>query len=71
VDSTKDFQTRYSDLRDGVGPSGAYVLDKTTVSDDGLADTLAGGDASDWLFVSKLGQDSTDEEKHIDKLTQI
>jgi hypothetical protein len=70
-DPAKDFQRRYGDLRDGVGPDGAYALDKATVKDDGVADTLTGGDARDWLFVSKVDQDITDDVRSVDKVTQI
>jgi autotransporter-associated beta strand protein len=70
-DPSKDFQTRYGDLRIGVGLNGAYVLDKTTVKDDGVFDILDGLDGSDWFFVSKVGQDISDVLPKTDKITQI
>jgi hypothetical protein len=70
ADPNKAFQTRFSDLRGGVGPNGAYVLDKTTVNDDSAPDTMTGGAGADWFFVSKTGQDVTDATAD-DKTTKI
>jgi hypothetical protein len=47
------------------------MLEKTTVKDDGFADTMTGGDGMNWVFVSKLGQDSTDSVQKMDKITNL
>lgn len=70
ADPNKDFQTRYADLRDGVGVNGVYVLNKSTAKDDDAADTLTGAAGADWFLVSKTDQDVTDATVD-DKATKI
>jgi hypothetical protein len=49
----------------GGGLTGSYVLNATTVSDDGVADTLTGGAGLDWFWAGS--QDTTDR-SHTEQL---
>jgi Ca2+-binding RTX toxin-like protein len=46
------YAQRIENLTDGGGLNGDYRLDWTTVHEDSVADTLRGGSALDWFFVS-------------------
>jgi hypothetical protein len=62
--STNSYATRVENIRSGSGANGAFVLDDTTVSDDGLKDPLWGDGGLDWfLFGSgdKLKDKATSE----------
>jgi hypothetical protein len=54
-----DFPTRIRHLRLGGGLNGGYLLNTSTVFDDGVADTLTGGPGFDW-FWANANQDHTD-----------
>jgi hypothetical protein len=47
------YNDRIQHLRKGGGLNGNVVLDKTTVFDDGVVDTLTGGAGRDWFFKGK------------------
>jgi hypothetical protein len=44
------YATRVDNLRFGGGANDAFVLDDTTVIDDGLQDTLYGDGGLDWFL---------------------
>jgi len=48
--SGNNYATRVNNLRSGGGANGAFVLDDTTVSDDGVKDTLFGNGGLDWFL---------------------
>ena len=48
--STNSYTTRVNNIRNGGGANGAFVLDDTTVIDDGLKDTLWGDGGLDWFL---------------------
>jgi Ca2+-binding RTX toxin-like protein len=48
--SGNSYATRVSNIRNGGGANGAFVLDDTTVIDDGAADILIGSGGQDWFW---------------------
>src|SRR5262249_35715113 len=52
------YQQKINHLMNGGGPNGPYRLNATTVSSDGVANTLTGGADLDWFFANAL--DTTD-----------
>jgi acrosin len=50
------YSTRIAHLSNGGGLNGTYVLNATTLRDDGVADTFTGGPGSDW-FLGNANQD--------------
>jgi hypothetical protein len=48
----RTYAERIDQLRNGGGRNGDYRLDWTTVHEDSVSDTLRGGAALDWFFVS-------------------
>ena len=48
--SSNSYSTRVNNIRNGGGANGAFVLDDTTVIDDGLKDTLWGDGGLDWFL---------------------
>lgn len=64
----QDYLSRVTHLRDGGGLS-AYLLNDSTVSDDGVKDTLRGMKGFDW-FIANQDDDKTDAD--LDEiLTQV
>jgi hypothetical protein len=51
--------TRIGHLRTGGGLNGTFLLNSSTVTDDGTADSLTGGSEFDWFWAG--GQDHTDQ----------
>ena len=49
-DSSDSYSTRVSKISNGGGLNGSYVLNSTTVFDDGMPDYLYGGAGLDWYF---------------------
>jgi uncharacterized repeat protein (TIGR01451 family) len=49
--SHNSYSTRVSNIRNGGGANGAFVLDDTTVFDDGVRDTLIGSAGLDWFWI--------------------
>ncbi len=49
--SGNSYSTRVSNIRNGGGANGAFVLDDTTVFDDGVRDTLIGSAGLDWFWI--------------------
>jgi Ca2+-binding RTX toxin-like protein len=49
--SGNSYSTRVSNIRIGGGANGAFVLDDTTVLDDGVRDTLIGAAGQDWFWI--------------------
>lgn len=47
-----DYAQRIANLRSGVGPTGSYKLNATTVLDDAVVDVLTGGKSRDWFFAA-------------------
>jgi hypothetical protein len=60
-DSSDSYATRVSKLSKGGGLNGAYVLNSTTVFDNGVADYLYGGASQDWFFVHTKGRKNVDK----------
>jgi hypothetical protein len=54
--SSATYDQRVSSLRTG-GPDGLYAINDTTVSDDGVADTLNGTQGQDWFWAYLLDTD--------------
>jgi hypothetical protein len=52
--SSNSYATRVNNLRNGSGANGVFVLNSSTVSDDGLTDILWGDSGLDW-FLFGLG----------------
>jgi hypothetical protein len=52
-----DYLTRLDHLQNGGGLNGSFVLNGTTVPDDGAADMLTGGAGRDWFWLT-LAQDT-------------
>ncbi len=48
--SSDSYEDRVNNIRNGGGANGAFVLDDTTVLDDGLADILVGDGGRDWFW---------------------
>jgi len=48
--SANSYSTRVNNLRNGGGANGAFVLDDTTVIDDGVKDSLFGDGGLDWFL---------------------
>jgi Ca2+-binding RTX toxin-like protein len=48
--SADSYEDRVDFIRNGGGANGAFVLDDTTVLDDGLADILVGDGGRDWFW---------------------
>jgi Ca2+-binding RTX toxin-like protein len=48
--SSNSYDTRVNNLRNGGGANGAFVLDDTTVIDDGVKDSLFGNGGLDWFL---------------------
>jgi hypothetical protein len=59
-DSIDSNNVRFGAIKTGVGQTGQYRLDPTTVHDDAASDTLTGGDGQDWFFGPKTGDTITD-----------
>jgi hypothetical protein len=57
-DSTDSYSTRIKKLSSGGGLNGSYVLNSTTVSDNGAVDLLYGGAGMDWFFAHTAGKNS-------------
>jgi Ca2+-binding RTX toxin-like protein len=55
------------------GKNGAFVLDATTVFDDGISDLLKGGNGQDWFFAHLTGhkKDRLVHVKNGDQVTSI
>jgi hypothetical protein len=49
-DSSDSYSTRVNKISNGGGLNGSYVLNSTTVFDDGMPDYLYGGAGLDWYF---------------------
>jgi uncharacterized repeat protein (TIGR01451 family) len=49
--SSRNYNTRITNLKTGGGNNGVFTLDDATVSDDGDKDTLAGEGNQDWFLV--------------------
>jgi uncharacterized repeat protein (TIGR01451 family) len=49
--SGNSYRTRIDNIRNGTGENGAFVLDDTTVFDDGVRDTLIGSAGLDWFWI--------------------
>ncbi|HMC09892.1 MAG TPA: calcium-binding protein, partial [Pirellulaceae bacterium] len=49
--SGNSYEDRVDNIRNGTGANGAFVLDDTTVFDDGVKDTLFGSAARDWFWI--------------------
>ena len=56
-----EYADRVAHLRDGGGLNGGYLLNESTVSDDGVTDKLKGNDGLDW-FLADANDDKTDLE---------
>ena len=48
--SGNSYSNRVNNIRNGTGANGAFVLDDTTVFDDGVIDTLIGDGGLDWFW---------------------
>ncbi len=70
--SSRDFQTRVNNLRDGTGSAdrlnGAFFLDSSTVRDDGVKDVLTGSSGQDWFLFNDDG-DPANKDKVTDMST--
>ncbi len=51
--SANSYTTRVNNIRNGGGANGAFVLDDTTVFDDGAIDTLVGSGGMDWFLFGR------------------
>ena len=49
--SSNSYADRVSNIRDGGGSNGPFVLNDTTVFDDGRVDTLWGHGGQDWFLI--------------------
>jgi Ca2+-binding RTX toxin-like protein len=65
------FQQRLSLIQSGGDPNEPYLLNSSTVFDDGAADTLTGGAGRDWYFASKKTDILTNFRSGTDHLTPI
>ncbi len=50
--SADDYATRITKIRNGGGLNGTNELNSTTVTDDGVADSLTGGAGLDWFWAN-------------------
>jgi hypothetical protein len=65
-DSSDSYSTRVSKISNGGGLNGSYVLNNTTVFDNGVTDYLYGynpasGNSLDWFFAHTKGRTNTDK----------
>jgi hypothetical protein len=60
-DSSDSYSTRVNKLSKGGGLNGAYVLNSTTVIDNGVTDYLYGGTGLDWFFAHLRGRKHQDQ----------
>jgi hypothetical protein len=59
-DSSDSYSTRINKISKGGGLNGAYVLNSTTVFDNGKTDLLYGGAGLDWFFAHTRGKKNAD-----------
>jgi Ca2+-binding RTX toxin-like protein len=59
-DSSDSYSTRVKTISNGGGLNGSYVLDSTTVFDNGVSDSLYGGAGPDWFFAHTRGKTNKD-----------
>ncbi len=60
-DSSDSYSTRISKISKGGGLNGAYVLNSTTVFNNGVTDYLYGGAGLDWFFAHLKGKKNVDK----------
>jgi hypothetical protein len=60
-DSRDSYSTRVSKISRGGGLNGSYVLNGTTVFDNGVTDYLYGDAGLDWFFAHTKGQSNVDK----------
>jgi hypothetical protein len=60
-DSSDSYSTRLNKLGKGGGLNGSYVLNGTTVSENGTTDSLYGGAGVDWFFARFRGKKNLDK----------
>jgi hypothetical protein len=63
-DSGDSYSTRISKISKGGGLNGAYVLNSTTVSQNGMANDLYGGALSDWFFAHTSAKKNNADKIH-------
>jgi Ca2+-binding RTX toxin-like protein len=68
--SNETYQQRFQHLFHGGGQNGSFVLNPTTVFDDGAADLLTGGAGQDWFFFNPT-QDTITDHQPAEKRTPI
>jgi hypothetical protein len=59
-DSSDSYSARVSKISKRGGLNGSYVLNGTTVSDNGVSDYLSGGAGMDWFFAHTRGKNNKD-----------
>ncbi len=59
-DSGDSYSTRVSKISKGRGLNGTYVLNSTTVVENGVSDSLYGGAGLDWFFAHTKGKTNMD-----------
>ena len=68
----QQYQTRVAHLASGGGLNGTWLLNASTVHDDGAADTLTGSTvAFDWFFASASNQDTLKNRRTGEVITYV